>query len=892
MSQDPPPKQDDLAREIRAHLDLETEERVAEGASSDVARSAAHRAFGNITRIREDARAVWIRPWVEQAGQDGRYALRTLLRNPVFALVAVLTLALGIGATTAIFTVVNAILLRPLPFPESDRVVRFFESLPPPTGSSGVPRRTSPLTFAELATLESQTTTLSHVGMHIPTIRTLTNRDEPVRLIGVRVTPALLSMTGVSPALGRVFDAHEDAPGAEPVVILSYQSWQRYFSGDPDIIGRRLDLDGAAHTVVGVMRRGFAFLDPRDEFWMPLTRSGPFMKQGLPITARLADGASAAAALAEIKTIVQGLRGNPANRVDSSERFEVVRLFDLVVAPVRLPLIVLAAAVGLVLLIACANVANLLLARGATRHREMAVRLALGAGRGRLIRQAMAESVLLALAGGVAGIGLAVGGVQLLRALVTNLPRRDLGPGLGLPRLDEVAVDEFVFMVSLGVSVVTGIIFGVIPALRHSRPSAASTLREGPTSVSSGFNLLRGNRLQGALVIAEIAMAMTLLTGGTLLIHSFVKLANVNPGYDPTAVLTFQIALPPGRPDGELRAVAQGVVDRLRTLPSVRAAGYAESLPMTRVSARFSLLRTTPEMPASRRPPGGTFTPQSPDTRLVSREFLAALRIPVIAGRSFGDDDRSGQPQVMLINRTLANSGLLGQNPLGKQVYALGTEPWEVVGIVEDVRQSSLTEPVAPQIFIDYRQVARDEPMTGVGLYFAIRTEGDPASLVSSVRDIARQLDSRTMVENIAPMVQLVSNSIARPRAYAVLLGVFAAVAVFLAAGGIYSVMAYLVTQRTREIGIRMALGAGRPRVLALVLGQSFVVTIAGVAVGIGGAAALTRYLEQLLFGLTAVDPMTFVAAALLFSVIATLAAYAPARRATRVDPLIALRSE
>ena len=886
----PRDRDDDLAREIRAHLELEAEERVADGASAEDARHAARRAFGNITRIREDARAVWTPPWLEHLQQDLRYAVRTLARSPGFALVAVLTLALGIGANTAIFTVVNAVLLRPLPFPNSGRVIRIVENLPPSDGSSGPRRRVLGLTSSEVAAFASQTTTLSHIGTQIPTIRTLTSRDEPVRLVGARLSPALLSMMETPPLLGRLFESHDDAPGADPVVILSHGSWQRYFGADPNIIGQRLGMDGATHTVVGVMGRGFAFPDPQDQFWMPLT--GPMMRQRLPVTARLKDGVSAAGALAEIDAIVPRLRHDSTLQPPDVSRFEVVKLVDLMVAPVKGPLLILTAAVGLVLLIACVNVANLLLARAAARQREMAVRFALGAGRGRLIRQALTESMVLAAGGGAAGIALALGGIALLRTLATSLPRRDLPPGIGLPRLDEIAVDPSVFALTLAASVITGLVFGLIPAVRQSRPQLTDALRQAAAPAMSGFNLLRTNRVQGLLVITEIAMAMTLLVGGGLLIQSFVRLSNVSPGYDPNNVLTFQVSLPPGRPDAQLRVVAQSLTERLQPLSGVRAVGYAESLPMTRVSRRFVPLRTTPEMRSPQRPPIGPITPDNPDTQLVSRGFLTAMALPLAAGRTFGDNDRAGQPQVMLINRTLARSGFLGEQPIGTQIYALGQEPWEIIGIVEDVRQANLLESPTPQIFIDYRQVPEDERIAGIGLYFSIRTDADPTALAPSIRDIVRQIDPQAMVENIAPMTQLVSNSLSRARLYAVLLGVFAAVAVALAATGIYGVMAYAVTQRTREIGIRVALGAGPARVMGLVLGQSAVITLIGIVLGLAGAAALTRYLDQLLFGLRALDPATFIGVGLLFAVIATVAAFVPARRATKVDPLVALRFE
>jgi putative ABC transport system permease protein len=880
-------RDDDLAREIRAHLDLETEERVADGASPDAARAAARRAFGNVTLIREDARAVWIRSWLDHLQQDLRYAVRTLVRSPSFAIIAILTLALGIGANTAVFSVVHAVLVRPLPFADSDRVVRIVEHVAPPDGTSGAPRQLSALMFSEIAAFRSQMTTLSHVGVHIPTIRALTGRAEPVRLVGARVSPDLLTMTGARAVAGRLFHPHEDTPGAEAVVILSHASWVTHFGRQPGVVGETVEFDGTPHEIVGVLAPGTSFPDARDEFWMPLATAGPMLKQRLPVTARLADGVSREAAAAEISALIPRLRG-----VGQPSRFELLPLRDLLVAPVRTALLVLTGAVGLVLLIACVNVANLLLARTTARQRESAVRLALGAGTGRLIRQALTESLLLACLGGLAGIGVAYSGVRLLRTLATALPRRDLGPGIGLPRLDEVSIDGSVLAFTVGASLLTGLLFGALPAIRQSRPQAWHALRQGTAAAISGFSLFRRQRALGVLVVAEIAMATVLLIGGGLLIHSFVRLTSVDAGFDPRGVLTFQIALPPGRPDQDLRNLARQVTERLQARPDVRAVGYAEALPMTRVSMRFAQLGTTPQTRRLQRPMPGSLPPDVPDTRFVSRAFLTAMGIPLIAGRTFSEDDRAGAPQAMLINRTLARSGLLGENPIGTRVYALGPNPWEIVGIVEDVRQITLADRVDPQIFIDDRQVQPDTPIAGVGLYVAVRTDADPPAIAPTIRALVQELEPRGMIENIASMDALVANSLGRPRLYTVLLGIFAFVAVVLAAIGIYGVMAYAVTERTREIAVRMALGANRRQVIGLVLRQSVVMTAAGILLGLGGAAALTRYLDQLLFGLSALDPATFAVVALVFTAIALAAAFVPARRATLIEPVSGLRME
>jgi putative ABC transport system permease protein len=484
--------------------------------------------------------------------------------------------------------------------------------------------------------------------------------------------------------------------------------------------------------------------------------------------------------------------------------------------------------------------------------------------------------------------------------LANGLPRRDMGAGVTLPRLDEISIDLAVLAFSAAVSVVTGLVFGLAPALRRSRSSPMDTLREGAGSAASGFNLFRQNRTQGLLVVAEIGMAVMLFVGGGLLIASFLKLSRVDPGFNPTGVLTAQVILPRGRYDGpQLAEFAEGIVGRLERLPGVQVAGYARQLPTVQMR-QISLLRTTADMPARMPAPppfDGRQLPEIPDTRVVSRGYLTVMGIRVVGGRGFGDTDRAGQPQVMLINRTLARSGFLGENPIGKRIYGPGRLPWEVVGIVDDVHQFGLDRDPDPQIFVDFRQEPAPQVANRGGgpppvLYFAVRAIGDPFAAGPAIRNIVRQVEPMAAVDNMATMDQIVSNSLSRPRLYAVLLGMFAGIAVTLAAIGIYGVMAYSVAQRTREIGIRMALGAQRAQVVRLVLRQGIALTAIGTVIGLCTAAAVTRYLQTMLFGLTPLDPSTFAAVALLFSAVAIVASYVPARYATRVDPLIALRCD
>jgi putative ABC transport system permease protein len=834
--------------------------------------------------------------WVEDMRQDVVYALRSFRRLPGFASLAIATLALGIGANTAIFSVVNSVLLRPLPYKDPDRLVNLIATIPAEAPGSQ-PRRTSgSLGGAQLLELRSAARSLSQVGIYGPALMTFTARDLTIRLEGTRIESAITQMLGVPPLLGRVFDANDDQPGADSVVILSFGTWRSVFGGAPDILGRRVTLDGAAYAVIGVMPASFAFPTPQTQFWtlnrdlVGLTgvarANAP--RRGGAMLARLADGVPLRAAAVEVDAI---LRAIPGGRPGVT--YDLAREQDELVASVRGALVVLMVAVGFVLLIACVNVANLLLARAVAREREIAVRVALGAGRGRIVRHLLTESVLLALAGGVAGIVLARGGIQILKTLGTTMGRFDLGSGLPFPRVAEIDLDASVLGLTVIVSTAAGVFFGLAPALRHSRTKSLEVLRRGAASAPSGFSIVGRHPARGLLVVAEIAMAVMLLVGGGLLIHSFVKLANVNPGYDAADVLTFQVALPPDRyPNARVKTFADDLVARLRQLPGVQEAAFARQLPMVILTDTLSLSRS----PGLSQPPKPDDSAPiiRADLRVVSQDYLTVMRIPVIQGRSFNDHDRDGQPRALLVNEAMVRSSFAGQDVIGQFVQPTRDGvPWEIVGVVRDVRQFALDRDPAPQIFADFRQWPEKEvPLFPLGPYYLLRTKGDFMQVMSSVRAIVGQLDAQAAPYNVAAMDDIVSNRIARPRMYAVLLGIFAAIGVALAAIGIYGVMAYSVSQRTREIGIRVALGAQRAQVVALVLNQSLVLSMSGIALGIAGAAAVTRYLEGFLFGLTPLDPATFIGVSVMFTAVALVAAYVPARRATRVDPLVALRYE
>ena len=869
---------DDLDREVASHLALLEEEHVRRGLTPEAARLAARRAMGSVALTKDQHRDARSFRWLEDLRRDLKHAVRGLGRAPVFTASVVLTLALGIGANAAIFSVVNAVLLRPLPYPDSDRLVYLLEEFPAADRTSARDRLPA-LDVQTVPEFRRHTRTLTGVAVQDSTTLTMSHGGETVRLTASRLSPDYLSMLGAQPVLGRSLEARDELSGGDAVVLLSYSAWQRYFGGAPNIVGQPLQLDGRDYTVVGVMPREFLFYpNLQAEVWTPYVppASGFAM---LPIVAKLRDGVSAEAALAETTAILKELRG-----ASETPAFSIVRVQDQMVAPVRVALLVLSVTVAFVLLIACVNVANLVLARTATREKEIAVRGALGASGGRIARLFLAESLVLAAAGGTAGIALAFGGIRLLHLFGTSLPRRDVGTGVSIPRLAEVGVDTSTLLFALGASILTGAIFGLTPAMRRHRREPADALRSGSTGSDPGGMLLRRHRFRGMLVVAEVGMAMVLLVGASLMLNSFVKMAGVDPGYDASGVVTFQVTLPDGR---DMAPFAEELVTQLRSVDDVRVAGYAAGIPMDQSRGSFPL-RTTPGPP-----PAGASGQQdrTADPRYVSQDYLEAMGIRLVDGRRFGDGDRAGSQQVMVINRSLARSGIVGQSPIGTRVYALFKNPWEIVGIVEDVRQGGLDREPRPQFFIDFRQVP-GFPFSEFRPYFAVRTSGDVTPLLTNLRGIVRQIEPQATVDNVATMDQIVWNSISRPRLYAVLLGLFAGVAVILAAVGIFGVMAYFVEQRTREIGIRMALGARRSEVMSAVLGQSAVLILAGVGAGLLAAAGLTRYLEGMLFGLTPLDPATFAAASALFVSVALAASYVPARRATRVDPLVALRAE
>ena len=812
--------------------------------------------------------------------QDLRYGVRALWKSPGFALVSVLVLALGIGANTAIFSVVNAVVLRPLPYADPDRLVAVWETMP---GNDA--RAVAPGNFVDW---KAQNQSFAQLAAYSNAYLNLTDEGEPERLSVAAVTTDFFSTLGVAPAAGRTFSP-EDEAREEAVVVLSHGLWQRRFGADARIVGRKLVLDGKPYAIAGVMPRGFAFPE-RAELWVTGRRGSavsPSLTAQFPqsdlagsrdihiysVVGRLKAGVTAEEALSEMSALAHRLA---EDHPETNEGLgaSVVLLHRQIVGDVRTTLFVLFGAVALVLLIACTNVANLLLTRATRREREFAIRIALGAGRARLIRQVLIESLLLSLAGGAVGLLVALWGVDLFVSL---------SPG-DIPRLSEVGVDARLLVFTLLVSSATGMGFGLLPALQATRLDPQHSLREGGTKATEGR---RRRRARSLLVVSEIALAQVLLVGAGLLMLSFLRLQAVDPGFRAENVLTARVALSPAKYSDRAKKVAfyDQALERLNALPGVRSAGLVMNLPLS--GANMNRGFTVEGRPAPR--PGENVTV---DYQVVSPDYFRTMGIAVLRGRAFNDADTIEAPRAALISESMARKYFSGEDPLGKRIaFGDADEPesWRtIVGVVGDVRHASIDAPPFPGAYTLYRQDEESWPRVA----FVVRSDTDPAALASAVRREILAVDPQQPVSNVQTMEETLAASIKRPRFVTALLGVLASVALALAVVGIYGLMSYTVTERTREIGIRMALGAQGRDVLRLIVGHGLLLTLAGVGVGVAGALVLTRLMSKLLYGVGATDPAAFVGVALLLACVSLLACYVPARRATKVDPMVALRYE
>ncbi|MGB7921788.1 MAG: ABC transporter permease [Pyrinomonadaceae bacterium] len=805
--------------------------------------------------------------------QDFRYGVRMLVKKPGFTVIAVIALALGIGANSAIFSVVNAVLLRPLPFDEPERLMQVWAT----NAKRG--QRSAPTSYLNFVDWRDQNRVFDHMAAYTGASAAFTYGETPEQLEGAGVTADLFKVLGTQPLLGRTLLSEDERPNSR-VVVLSYGLWQRRFNGDPKIIGQQVKFDGDSTTVVGVMPKGFIFPLDREtpEFWVPLDPQEAFNKERganyLSVIARLKEGTTLEQAQAEMDTIGRRLEQEYPDK-NTGKGIRLISLHENVVGNVRPALLVLLSAVGFVLLIACANVANLLLARASSRSREIAIRTALGASRARIIRQLLTESLLLSIVGGAAGLLLALWGVDVLGAAIPA----------DIPRVKDVGLDASVLLFTIAVSLLTGILFGLAPALQASKPDFNEALKEGGRGSTEGLNR---NRVRSLLVVSEVALSLVLLIGAGLMIKSFLQLLNVKPGFEPEHVLTANISLPPAKyADVEKQsAFFKQVIERTQQLPGVDSVAVIGPLPLT-----GSMIQNLVTIEG--RPPLAPGEKLVTNTRIASADYLRVMGIPLQRGRNVTEHDDTG-PDVFLVNETFARRFFPGEDPIGKRI-SLSIRPspdkpdasGEIVGVVGDVKHQTLDKEAGPECYVPAMKYT-DPYMTLV----ARTASSDPAQLTTALRGVVQQVDKDQPVADIRTMNQVLAQSVATRRFNMLLLGLFACIALLLAAVGIFGVMNYSVSQRIHEIGIRMALGAQGSDILRMIVGQGMILTLIGVALGLIAAYFLTRVMSGLLYGVSATDPLTFVGVSGLLVVVALLACYIPARRATKVDPMIALRYE
>jgi predicted permease len=805
---------------------------------------------------------------MQTLGQDLRYGARILWNKPGFTLIAVLTLALGIGANAAVFSIVNSVLLRPLPYPNAERLMTIWEDHRTRNG----PERewTSPPGFEDW---RDQANSFDHVVSFQFWQPTLTGQGEPERLVGAQVSHDTFAMLGAAPALGRSFRPEEDRRGAESVVIISHGLWRKSFGADPSLVGRRISLNGESRVVIGVMPAGFKFPIIGDaDIWRPIQPVlNPGCQRGctaIRVMARLKPEASEAQARAELNAIAARIEQQFPD-TNTKVGATLVPLQEFLVGAVKTQMLALLVAVGFVLLIACANVANLLLARSATREKEIAIRASLGAGQWRIARQLLSESLLLAVIGGAAGLLLSY---WLVSLLVSFSPQ-------GTPRLDEVGIDRSALGYTMAITILTGLLFGTVPVWQLFKADLNRSLRDGGKGLQGARS---GRRALSALVVAETGLALMLLVGAGLLIRSFIQLQRVDAGFNPRNVLTATVALPqaayPER--NQIAPFYSQLLERVRTLPGVQSAAAVSSLPLAGFDSDAGfVIEGRPAPQPDQRPVAWVSS--------VSPGYFRTMGMRLIAGREFNERDNENAPKVVIISEAAARRHFPNEDPIGKRIGNGRPDGWrEIVGVMADVKHFGLNQDARVSMFFPDRQ----QPARRMSI--VVRTAADPLSLSSVLRGAVAEMDKNLAVSEIIPMEEITAQSIGQERFTLLVLGLFSALALLLAVAGIYGVMSYAVAQRTHEIGIRVALGAQTRDVLKLVVTQGMALVLAGVGIGLASALALTRFIRGLLFGVSATDPMTFVGVAALLALVALVACYVPARRASKVDPMVALRCE
>lgn len=857
----------EVSEELQHHIDLATDDNIANGMSPADARAEAMRRFGNVPSLQDRAYDVRGGGILEALWRDARYAGRVMLRQPVFSAIAVATIALGVGATSTIFGVANGVLLKPLPYAEPDRLAMVWMT------NARINLREDWHSLPNIEDYRAGNSTFDGIAVYNTTALNLTGQGDAQRVTGARASANLFDVLGVQATRGRVFTAEEDQPGRDAVVVLSHGFWQRAFGGDSSILGRTIELSGRTREVIGVMPRGFAFPAPTTEFWIPNAPSEQLRNSRgslwLLAIGRMKPGISVARAQADLEPIAEDI----VRRFPNQEGYGVyvAGYHDSLVARTRPAIVALLGAVTFLLLIACVNVANLLLSRASVREREIALRTAIGAGRWRLVRQLLTESLVLAFTGGAVGLALAWLG---LRTLVATAPAN-------LPRLGDITLDWTVIGFSFGAALLTGLIFGVVPAWQISRSGIGSALKEGGRGVSSGV----GRWVGRTLVVVQVALALVLLTGAGLMVQSFMRMQRLDLGFDGDRVLTMQMTVSGQAYQTPAAGVNfyERVIERVRAVPGIEAASLVSGL----------FLSTTPNSTNFNIEGRPVFTPaESIEVPVdsVAPGYFETMRVPIRSGREFQPSDTADATQVVIINETMARQFWPGEDPVGRRItYGIpdtNTQWLTIVGVVADTRRTGYEAPVRPETYLPLAQFPARSMM------LVARTAGEPNAMLPAIRRVVREIDPGQPIYREATVDELASALTAERRLNTVLFVVFALVAALLAAAGIYGVIAYSVEQRTRELGVRLALGAQPPSVFALVLREGMTMAVIGVVAGVFAAIAATKAMETLLYQTSATDPWTFALMALGALVVAALACVWPAWRAMRVDPLTALRAD